>query len=182
MNYRIIFILLSAILLHGCNYLKPNPTIVDAVTNLNLDLTLVIQPDTSSGLVNKDAESPQVTFYGIVMNTQTKQPESNVKIRVVGTDTPGGNTMSREDGSWTITLPIVPERNDENLTLFAIEIQKKGAVMNLISEYCKDSLVWELLDVKNPDSYMTAGVYSRSLSWGNLYAKIENHLYITMGE
>jgi hypothetical protein len=77
-------------------------------------------------------------------------------------------------------LPIVPKRNDENLTLFAIEIQKEGAVKAPIFKYCKDSLVWELLDVKNPDSYMTSGVYSISFPWGDLYTKIENHLYITM--
>lgn len=181
MKHKLRNVLLFSItaLLSSCEW--PDPQIVNAqtVVNINLDLSKILQPDTSSGLVNTDAESPQVTFYGIVKNTQTKQPESGVKIRVVGTDTPEGNTVSQEDGSWTITLPIVPKLNDENLTLFAIEIQKNGAVMAPISEYCKDFLVWELLEVKNPDTYMTAGVYSRSLPWGNLYTKFENHLYIT---
>jgi hypothetical protein len=166
-----------------CCKLPPDISVTasaSASASANIELTILFKPDTSSVVVPKDADNPQVTLYGTVVNTQTKQPESGVKIRVVGTDTPGGSTVSREDGSWTITLPIVPERNDENLTLFAIEIQKKGAVMAPISEYCKDTVVWELLDIKNSDSYMTAGVFSRSLSWGNLYAKIENHLYITM--
>ena len=66
---------------------------------------------------------------------------------IAGIDKQCGNTIPQVEGSWIITLSIVFELIDENLTLFAIEIQKNGAIMAPISEYCKDSLVWEWLEV-----------------------------------
>lgn len=180
--YNVLILSATITLFVGCE-----PSVVvsayafgSANASVNISLTQLLLADTSSGLIPKDADTPQVTFYGSVVNTQSKLSESGVVVRIVGTDTPGGNTISREDGSWEITLPIVPDRNDENVTLFAIEIQKKGAVMSPISMYCKDPIVWELLNVEDPNTYMVAGVYSKSLPWGNLYAKIDNLLYITM--
>ena len=180
---KILLILLGLLLLNSCNlFTKPGTIVYDAQTNITINLTsVIIIPDSTSGLVQDNINNPQVIFWGTLLNLSDSLPVSNAKIRIVGTDSPGQTVYTQPNGSWEAILPIVPSWNDENITVFVIEVQHNNAKVAPLASFCKnDQLVYDLLNVSNPYEYVVAGAYRYNIAWDNLYRRIEFPLYVQL--
>ena len=182
---QILFICFCLLVHNSCEWLTPEPQIIDASTHISIsllvDLSGILNPDSVSGIVSVQEDNPHVVFYGTLLNVNDNLPVSGARIRIEGTDTPGQSVFTKPNGEWEALLPIVPNRNDENTTIFVVEVQSENAQNAPLAEFCKnDKLVYDLLDVTDPNEYFVAGAYKHNVAWGELYRRIECPIYVKL--
>ena len=182
---QILFIGFCMLAYNSCGWLTPEPRIIDATTNISIslliDLSGILNPDSVSGIVNIQEDNPQVVFYGTLLDVDDAAPVAGARIRIEGTDTPGQTVYTKSNGEWEAVLPVVPERNNEEITIFVIEVQSDKLTKVPLADFCKnDTLVYDLLGVTAPNEYFVAGAYKHNVAWGNLYRRIECPIYVKL--
>lgn len=177
-------LLLIMITVCGCDWQQQPVVIHYGETNVNvtIQVTITFNIEENSEPVLANTDAPSVSFHGFVKDYHTQKAIGNARIRIVGTDTPGGSAVTQPNGTWLVTLPIIPNRNDENSTLFVVEVQKSGAQTASLYDFCKEPSVWKLLGVNNAQEYFVAGVHYESLNWETLKNRIECPITIVMSE
>lgn len=174
-------VLVGGLVLNSCSLFEHDTTYFVNQTNIEVSIAISIIPDTTSGKFSTNDSINQVIFYGTVIGEKTKEPQSAVEVRIVGTDTPGGMVYTNEKGEWKMELPIVPRKNNEDYTMFVIAAKKRGADTTPLSQYSNDIYyqdICELLGVKDPNEYKVSGLCVYNVEWENLYKRTECPMYI----
>lgn len=60
-----------------------------------------------------------VTFYGTVTD-QYGEPFGGVEVKIGGSDTPGGSTITGSDGTYELPVTIIPTEKDKTVTFVLV--------------------------------------------------------------
>lgn len=73
-----------------------------------------------------------VTFYGTVTD-QYGEPFAGVEVKIGGSDTPGGSTITGSDGSYELPLTIIPSEKHGTMTFVLIAESVYAYTYNMAS-------------------------------------------------